>query len=246
MDTMQSPSYRLPAGPGGLVGSVIPAHNDARAREAAAIGKKTLNVYYDGDTAPVVVELGNREALQQALSGQPVAATQAIREVPLMQDTEVVETHTVMYPPQPVTQQPGAPETARVRRISPLSSLNKAAPATMQPAVVPPQPKVAEPKRQPNNIHVTFALGGFGELTTAYSDIIVHEGFIVLVFDNVEDGANKFFPSAPSESQSSGEMLLALTPQAIYKVYPTGIQYDHQDKTHCVLTAEPVTLPDGA
>lgn len=146
-------------------------------------------------------------------------------------------------PQQPQYQQPQQPQPQqpqRMRRVSPLSAFNQ------QPAA--PQPQVRELREidmrepaaavGPPQIQVTFEMEHFGNLEVRYHDVVIQDGFIVLIFDTRHTNSTKYFPpTATSDNAPAMALNVAGTPD-VYLVQTTGIQYTHEGREHCILMVE--------
>jgi hypothetical protein len=90
----------------------------------------------------------------------------------------------------------------------------------------------------PPTVQVVFEMEHFGTLPVNYHDVIVQEGFIVLVFDNRHTGSTKYFP--PTQRGDTGPRMainIVGTPD-VFLVQTTGVQFEHESREFCVLVIE--------
>gem|GEM_PF-6778075 len=105
----------------------------------------------------------------------------------------------------------------------------------------PEQPGAQQPMVQqagPPTIRVIFEVQHFGNIEVFYHDVIVNEGFVVLVFDTRHQGSTKYFPpTAQVENAQPLAMNIAGTNE-VYLLHTTGIQYVHEMREYCVMMVE--------
>lgn len=141
---------------------------------------------------------------------------------------------------QPPQQQAPPPQQPVRRRVSPLSAFNQAPQA---------QPQVRElreielrnepaPAVGPPSVQIVFEMEHFGNLEVRYHDVIIEEGFIVLVYDSRYTGGTKYFPPTAQSENAPALALNVLGTDDVYLVHTTGIQYNHEGREHCILMIE--------
>lgn len=141
---------------------------------------------------------------------------------------------------QPQVQQPPRPVPGARRAVSPLSAFNQPRPAGTRELREIDIPYEAPVPQQvgPPTVQVVFEMEHFGTLPVNYHDVIVQEGFIVLVFDNRHTGSTKYFP--PTQRGETGPRMainIVGTPD-VYLVQTTGVQFEHESREFCVLMIE--------
>lgn len=143
--------------------------------------------------------------------------------------------------PQPIEQPPMPQQQVQQRRVSPLSFFGQPhtphTPPTPQPQVQFRESLQPVQTSQPPAVHVTFEMEHFGMLPMAYHDVIVEEGFVVLVFDTRHKGSTKYFPP-PAKSDAPRMAMSIDGTDEVYLVQTTGIQYVHDNKEFCILLVE--------
>lgn len=101
------------------------------------------------------------------------------------------------------------------------------------PSVVSPPPRsLAEPQYE-----VIFQLQAFGEHRAYFHDVVIGEGFLVLVYKLGFRGSKWFPPVAPNADAPPLALNVAGTETA-YLVHTTGVQYVYEGAEHCVLMIE--------
>lgn len=137
------------------------------------------------------------------------------------------------------------------RRVSPLAAFNQPAPqpqpqpeptALREPRAIDlrDESPAGQPAKQPT-IEVTFQIEGFGIHTAFYHDVLIQNGFIVLVYDNRYNGP-RYFPPVADEQPIMALNITGM--EDVYRVHTTGIQYPQGDVENCVLMIEETgTLP---
>lgn len=129
------------------------------------------------------------------------------------------------------------------RRVSPLQAFNQPAPQQVDPRelrhidIRDEQPM--ESRGQMPQIHCFFEVQGFGELEAYYHDIVVQQGFLVLIFDSRFRGPKYFPPTAVQDNPPQLAMNISGT-QEVYQLQTTGVLYEHNGYEHCVLMIERV------
>ena len=147
-------------------------------------------------------------------------------------------------PPQPY---PQLQKQSAVKR-SPLMAFNQ--PQPQQPGVrdlrqIDMTPNSYLPQQPPQmadlpDIEVTFEVHGLGPLTVRYHDLIVEQGFLVLVYDTRCQHAMRYFPQKyDGENQPRIAMNVTGT-DVVYSVLTTGIQFVHDTFEMCVLLIDDV------
>lgn len=139
---------------------------------------------------------------------------------------------------QPVPRQQ-APQGAR-RAISPLAAFNQQPVPGTRPLreIDIPFEQPAAAQVGPPGVQVIFEMEHFGNLPINYHDVIVQEGFIVLVFDTRHTASTKYFPPTP-KGDSGPRMALNIvgTPE-VFLVQTTGMQFEHDSREYCILMIE--------
>lgn len=140
-------------------------------------------------------------------------------------------------PPQPV-QAFASPRPAPPLQSSLLAAI-KPQPAPPPPAAPPMQfvDTRASTRGGPPRIGVILEVQHFGALEFRYHDVLIQDGFIVLVYDRLHTSSVKYFPPTIHDENARMAMNVTGTPD-VYIVHTTGIQYVHEDYEYCVLTAE--------
>jgi len=135
----------------------------------------------------------------------------------------------MQQPMQQPTQQPVLRPAADQSRITrPLHTFGRQQPPqTLQPpAVVAPQPP---------SVKVLFEMEGFGVIESYYHDVVIDNGFVILVFDSRSEGITKYFPQVTqADAQPTLAMQIVGTNEG-HKVHTTGIQFMHSHYEYCVL-----------
>jgi hypothetical protein len=94
----------------------------------------------------------------------------------------------------------------------------------------PPPERVQQPMYE-----VTFEIERFGTHTADYHDILVQDGFIVLVYDSNAPG-RMYVPPAQEDAPP---MAIAIAGHdMVYLVHTTGIHYSYRNMEFCVLLVE--------
>jgi hypothetical protein len=139
----------------------------------------------------------------------------------------------------------------RTRRVSPLSAFNQAPQAAPMPgAAIQPEPMYVAQQRavQPvaPMLTVVFELEHFGSLEANYHDVIVENGFVVLVYDTRHTGATKYFPNSAQSDEAPPMAINIVGSQEVYLVHTTGLQFSHNHNEYCILMIDQIgALPGG-
>lgn len=144
--------------------------------------------------------------------------------------------------PQPQAQAPAQRPAVR-RVVSPLAAFNQ--PRQQQTrelreidipydAPLPSSPQQVGPPA----VQVVFEMEHFGTLPVSYHDVIVQEGFIVLVFDTRHAGSTKYFPPTPRGETIPRMAINVVGTQEVYLVQTTGVQFEHDSREFCILMIE--------
>ncbi len=162
----------------------------------------------------------------------------------------VLMAHQAVRPvvPQPLNQFPGTPAPSlptppqmvpRMQRtLSPLAAFDQQQrqPPTRELRNIDlqaePVPQVGPPK-----IQVVFEMEHFGTLPVSYHDVIVADGFLVLMYDTRHQGSTKYFPPKAKGDAPRTALMIVGAPEA-YLVQTTGIQFEQDGKEFCVLLIE--------
>lgn len=158
-----------------------------------------------------------------------------------------VQTHS--YPPAPPPQQSGyvqanhlgdvghrAPPPQPRRRVSPLSAFNQAPPPQVVDETNLRPIQLREAAGHPQ-VHVTFELEHFGVHEAYYHDVVIQEGFLVLVM-NLNYNGPKYFP--PTQADAPMLALNVTGTDEIYSVQTTGVHFQHANFEYCVLMIDRV------
>jgi len=136
------------------------------------------------------------------------------------------------------------------REIRPLAHFNQApapvAPIPEQEAGSPaaPQVRTVDLSQTPTggvgnkapSKWVTFEVEVFGALRVNYHNVLIENGFIVLVYDNTYTGGEMWVP--PSGDETPPLAMHIDGDDTVYLVLTTGLQYSHGDNTYCILMIE--------
>lgn len=150
-------------------------------------------------------------------------------------------------PPMPSQQQniPMQPQRP-TRRVSPLSAFHQA-PAPVENReqrviTLPPervQERVLPSAAASPTIRVVFENEHMGEYEAYYHDVVIEEGFVVLIYDTRWAGPKHFPATSRAEKQPILAMNLIGTTE-VYQVQTTGVHYQHGHNEHCVLMVDEV------
>lgn len=222
----------LPAGPGGLRGTVIP--KAATGDGGAPIGWKPAElvrteIHVDPDIAgqSTVVQVADlqsdkvAEAMKSTAGEDPRIRVSAVYNA-IANSREADE----QVVPVVSAQNAAAPEA-----VSPLQAFNSAIPitATTEPAYAPITQKPTAP-----TTWVTFEIEGFGEHQAPYHRVIRSDSNLVLVYDTKYAGTQRFFPRTtdqPLGIHVKGESVA-------YFAHTTGIEFSDDGVDYCVLLIE--------
>ncbi len=101
------------------------------------------------------------------------------------------------------------------------------------------------PVAGPPTVEVVFEMENFGSLSANYHDVIVEEGFVVLIYDTRHKGSVKYFPPVPKGTAPRMAVNVVGTAD-VYLVQTTGLQFTHESKEFCILMIEDTyELPGG-
>lgn len=86
------------------------------------------------------------------------------------------------------------------------------------------------------SVDVVFEIEHFGTHQAAYHDVIIEPGFIVLVYTSAYRGS-KYFPEAKNENSPPLALNIVGRPE-VYLVHTTGVHYAYGGTEFCVLLVE--------
>lgn len=191
---------------------------------------------------PVNVETQRlRAAATMHMISQQVGVSRAANPAAIP-PVDTVYTQTPMSSPQ---QLPAVPPQQRLVR-SPLSAFNQ---PQMQPQhremrqlimddTPPPPPDAGLPE-----IQAIIEMEGYGPMTVYYHDVVIEQGFMVLVFNTRCHGAMKFFPPTTTPGNQPPKMAIQLAGHPdIYGVETTGIIFEYDKQAMCVLAVTKVVV----
>lgn len=147
------------------------------------------------------------------------------------------------YPPQQSSRQQSQPQPqlSQRRAVSPLAAFNQPIPQPqreLRQIDIRPQLSDFGQPIVPPTINVIFEMKHFGVMEACYHDVIIEQGFIVLVFDTRSQGASKYFPATNRELDAPQMAINIVGSPEVYLVQTTGIQYVHADHEYCILMIE--------
>ncbi len=133
--------------------------------------------------------------------------------------------------------------------MSPLSAFNQVAQPQptreLRQIDLPPAPAPMQ-QAGPPTIEVVFEMEHFGSLDVRYHDVLIENGFIVLVFDTRHQGSTKYFPPVAQNESAPPMALNVVGTNEVYLVHTTGLQYVHEEREYCLLMVERTgTLQEG-
>ena len=254
---------RMRQGPAGLQGTVIPRATlgGIPAGTRPHVTRDIImhvDPHIDGQSSQVRLGDITPESVRQAtLEASQVTpdpydmATLRLRGAATMHGISAAHDHRApqmqMAPPAP-TQTIAAPNLGRMgtpvqRQVRPLQAFTQAPPdmhegrplraIDMGGNTTPVERGVTAPQ-----IEVTFEIEHFGTHTAMYHDVIIQEGFIVLVYKTGYRGGGKYFPGA-NGNQNQPPLALNITgTNEVYLVQVTGILYACEGAEHCVVMIE--------
>jgi hypothetical protein len=95
----------------------------------------------------------------------------------------------------------------------------------------PPPPE----RTQAPEYEITYEIEQFGSHTANYHDVVLGNGFVVLVYDSNYPG----HMYAPPAAENAPPMAIAITGHdRVYLVHSTGIQYAYGNQEFCILLIE--------
>lgn len=125
------------------------------------------------------------------------------------------------------------------RQVRPLQVFNQQPQATepareMRPIDLSQSPRPPERTLSPE-CEVTYEIEQFGSHTANYHDVVLGNGFIVLVYDTNYPG----HMYAPPAAENAPPMAIAIAGHgSVYLVHSTGIQYAYGNQEFCILLIE--------
>lgn len=259
---------RMRQGPAGLQGTVIPRAtlggipSGTRPHSTQDIIMH-VDPHIDGQSSQV--RLGDitpesvRQAAQQAAQVTPDpydVATLRLRGAATMHGIAANSQHHAPQQPQQMqmapTQTIAAPNLGRMgqpvqRHVRPLQAFSQSPPdvhegrplRAIDMGQTPTVERGPAPPAAPQ-IEVTFEIEHFGTHTAMYHDVIIEQGFMVLVYKTGYRGGGKYFPGA-NGSQNQPPLAVNITgTNEVYLVQVTGILYAVDGAEHCVLMIDQV------
>lgn len=156
------------------------------------------------------------------------------------QQAQVVQPQQVQQPQFPQQQQRPQAQVSR-RAVSPLAAFNqpRQPEGTREfreidiPYSQPPAEQVGPPQ-----VQVIFEMEHFGTLPVNYHDVIVQEGFMVLVFDTRHTGSTKYFPPTQKGDVTPRMAVSVVGTNEVFLVQTTGVQFEHDYREFCILMIE--------
>jgi len=129
-----------------------------------------------------------------------------------------------------------------VRQARPLQAFNQPSQTVdadsgreMRPIDLSGSPNPVERGARSPDVEIVFEIEQFGSHTANYHDVVVGNGFVVLVYDQGYPGRMY----APPSSENAPPMAIAITGHdSVYLVHSTGIQYAYGNQEFCVLLIE--------
>jgi hypothetical protein len=88
----------------------------------------------------------------------------------------------------------------------------------------------------PPSIRVTFEIRGFGVHQTNYHDIVVGEGFLVLVYDERFQGGIMYEPPLGDDIPAMAMEIVGV--DEAHLVHTTGFSYSYLGRKFCILMIE--------
>jgi len=256
-------SRAIPTGPQRLSGTIIPSATVGGIPQGTRPHDLTnmevnIDPHIDGQTSRIRLRDLTPEniAAANAVANELVpevinSATQRLKGAAIMHAIGAAAAagrDTVMEAPQRAPAATiSAPNMANIgtpvntgRMVSPLAAFNQAPVNTFQGREhraidVGPTKLVQSP---PPGIEVTFEVQHFGTHNAMYHDVIIQQGFIVLIFRTDYRGGGKYFP--PSKENSPPFAVNITGTDEVYLVEPTGVQYQHDVHEYCVLMVNEV------
>jgi hypothetical protein len=101
----------------------------------------------------------------------------------------------------------------------------------MEPPTQPVEYGAAPPAKT-----VTFEIEGFGLHRAKYHDVLVGDGFLVLVYNEAYAGGEMYEP--PAGAQTPPMALEVAGGQDVHLVHTTGFSYAYQGHRYCILMVE--------
>jgi len=213
-----------------------------------------------GDVTAASIDQAER--LAREVTPDPYdTATARLRASAVMQGIAAQSYHGVVgnvapYQPPPTTpvQSPGnipAPHQAQFatpvqppqRRVRPLDYFGQAPqdqfmgrPLRQIDVDGPPPTRPAEYGASPPQVQVSFEIQNFGMHRVNYHDVIVENGFLVLVYNERYQGGSMYEPPVGDEVPAMAIEVLGTN--EVHLVHTTGFSYSYQGMRFCILMIE--------